>query len=169
MVTGIDAEVANNIDILRNTKIPISQLYNASIVYTFVKFKPKRMILRTKVKNIDSKYTILSVCNGEYYGGGYNIAPKVKQNDGLLDKYYAEKMPKLKMIPLILKLKKGKHEGKRRVHKFRVNHVEIDFEENVTFNVDGEKLIDKNFVIDVIPKAISVYNDEEFVQSVIAE
>ena len=127
------------------------------------------MVLRTNVKNIDSKYTILSICNGEYYGGGYNIAPKAKQNDGLLDIYYAEKMSKIKMIPLILKLKNGKHEGKRRVHKFRVSHVEIDFEENVIFNVDGEKLIDKHFVIDVVPKAITVYNDDDFVQRVIAE
>ena len=55
--------------------------------------------------NIEEKYTILSICNGEYYGGGFNIGPKSLLTDGLLDIYYAEKMPKLKMIPLILKLK----------------------------------------------------------------
>ena len=165
--TGIDAEVANNIDILRKTKIPTSQLYNASIVYTFIKFKHKKMKFRTNIKNIDEKYTILSICNGEYYGGGYNIAPKAEITDGLLDIYYAEKMSKLNMIPLILKLKKGKHEGKRRVHKFRVNHIEIDFEENITFNVDGEKLTDKHFVVDIAPKAIIIYNDDEFVQNIL--
>ena len=37
--TGLDAEVGNNIDKLRSTIIPASQLYNASIIYTFVKFK----------------------------------------------------------------------------------------------------------------------------------
>lgn len=161
--TGVDAEVANNIDVLRETKIPTSQLYNASIVYTFVKFKHKRMKLHTKIKEIDEKYTILSICNGEYYGGGFNIAPKAQLTDGLLDIYYAEKMSKVKMIPLLLKLKKGKHEGKRRIHKFRTNHVEIDFDENITFNVDGEKLTDKHFIIDIIPKAIEIYNDDEFV------
>ena len=114
--TGIDAEIGNNMDKLRNTIIPTSQLYNASIVYTFVKFKHKKMKLKTNVKNIEAKYTILSICNGSYYGGGFKIAPKSRLEDGLLDIYYAEEMPKLKMIPLILKLKKGKHEGKRRVH-----------------------------------------------------
>ena len=49
--TGVDAEVANNVDILRKTKIPTSQLYNASIVYTFVKFKPKKVKLKSIVKN----------------------------------------------------------------------------------------------------------------------
>ncbi len=165
--TGVDAEVANNVDILRKTKIPTSQLYNASIVYTFVKFKPKKVKLKTNIKNIEGKYTILSICNGGYYGGGFNIAPKSQLTDGLLDIYYAEEMPKLKMIPLILKVKNGKHEGKRKVHKFRTNHVELELEENVTFNVDGEKLTNNKFVIDIIPNAIKVYNDDEFVQDII--
>ena len=106
--TGIDAEVANNIDKLRNTIIPTNQLYNASIIYTFIKFKHKKMKLKTDIKNIETKYTILSICNGAYYGGGFNIAPKSTLTDGLLDIYYAEEMPKIKMIPLILKAKKRK-------------------------------------------------------------
>ena len=165
--TGVDAEVANNIDKLRKTKIPTSQLYNASIVYTFVNFKHKRMKLHTSIKDIDSKYTILSICNGAYYGGGFNIAPKAELTDGLLDIYYGEKMSKIKMIPLLLKMKKGKHEGKRKIHKFRTNHVEINFEEEITFNVDGEKVTNNHFTIDILPKIIAVYNDDEFVEEVI--
>lgn len=164
--TGIDAEIGNNIDKLRNTIIPSSQLYNASIVYTFVKFKFKKVKIKMNVKNIDSEYTILSICNGAYYGGGYNIAPKSKLTDGLLDVYYAEKMPKIKMIPLILKLKKGKHEGKRRIHKYRTKHVELEFEEEIVFNIDGEKIVDKSFKIDVLPEAITIFNDDEFVQKI---
>ena len=167
--TGVDAEVANNVDVVKKIKIPPSQIYNASIIYTFIKFKFKRVKLKTRVKNIDEKYTILSICNGEYYGGGFNIAPKAKLTDGLLDIYYAEKMSKIKMIPLLLKLKKGKHEGKRRIHKFRINHVEIEFDEQITFNVDGEKLTNNYFVIDVLPKAITIYNDDEFVQKIMNE
>ena len=165
--TGVDAEVANNLDKLKETKIPTSQLYNASIVYTFVKFKHKRMKLHTSIKDIDSKYTILSICNGAYYGGGFNIAPKAELTDGLLDIYYGEKMSKIKMIPLLLKMKKGKHEGKRKIHKFRTDHVEINFEEEITFNVDGEKVTNNHFTIDILPKIIAVYNDDEFVEEVI--
>ena len=164
--SGIDAEVGHNIEKLRKTIIPTSQLYNASIIYTFATFKHKKMKLVTKVKTVEEKYTILSICNGSYYGGGYKIAPKSKLEDGLLDIYYAEKMPKIKMIPLILRLKKGKHEGKRRVHKFRANHVEMEFEEEVMFNVDGEKITDKKFIIDVLPKAITIINEIDFVEEI---
>ena len=164
--TGIDAEVGNNIEKFRGTIVPTSQLYNVSIIYTFVTFKCKKTKIKTSIKNIEDKYTILSICNGSYYGGGFKIAPKSRLTDGLLDIYYAEKMPKLKMIPLILKLKKGKHEGRRRVHKFRTNHVELELEENIEFNVDGEKMIDKKFIIDVLPKAITLYNDKEFIENI---
>lgn len=167
--TGVDAEVANNLDKLKETKIPTSQLYNASIIYTFVKFKHKRMKLHTSIKDIDSKYTILSICNGAYYGGGFNIAPKAELTDGLLDIYYGEKMSKIEMIPLLLKMKKGKHEGKRKIHKFRTDHVEINFEEEITFNVDGEKVTNNHFTIDILPKVLNVYNDDEFVQRTIGD
>ena len=82
--SGIDAEVANNVDIVKNMKIPPSQIYNASIIYTFIKFKSKRVKIHTSIKDIEEKYTILSICNGEYYGGGFNIAPKAELTDGLL-------------------------------------------------------------------------------------
>lgn len=164
--TGIDAEVGNNIEKFRGTIIPSSQFYNASILYTFITFKCKKIKIKTSIKNIEDKYTILSVCNGSYYGGGFKIAPKSRLTDGLLDIYYAEKMPKIKMIPLILKLKEGKHEGRRRIHKFRTNHVELELDEEIAFNVDGEKMIDKNFIIDVLPKAITLYNDKEFVEEI---
>lgn len=167
--TGLDAEVGNNVDILREkTKIPASQLYNASIIYTFVKYKFKKIKIKTSVKEIEDCYSILSICNGGYYGGGFNIGPKSQMTDGLLDIYYVEKMPKIKIIPLLLKLKKGKHEGKRRIHKFRTNHIELEFEEKVTFNIDGEKLTDNHFVIDVIPKAITMYNNK-FINKIIED
>ena len=167
--TGLDAEVGNNVDILRKTIIPPSQLYNASIIYTFVKFKFKKVLFKTDIKTISAKYSIISICNGSYYGGGYNIAPKSELTDGLLDIYYVEKMNRFKIIPLLLKLKKGKHEGKRRVHKFRTNHVELEIEQEVTFNVDGEKLTDSKFVIDILPKSIAVYNDNEFIDKIMQD
>ncbi len=167
--TGIDAEVGNNLEILKKTKIPTSQLYNASIVYTFVNYKFKKIKFRTKAKNFEAKYTILSICNGGFYGGGFNIAPKAQLTDGLLDIYYAEEMSKLKMIPLLLKLKKGKHEGKRRVHKFRSNHIELELEQKIIFNIDGEKLEGQKFIIDLLPRALTVYNNSTLIEEILGE
>ena len=75
-------------------------------------------------------------------------------------------MSKFKMIPLMLKLKKGKHEGKKRVHKFRTDHIELEIEDKVIFNIDGEKLENNKFIIDILPKSITVYNDNELVDKI---
>ena len=121
------------------------------------------------MKTIKDKYTIISICNGGYYGGGFQIAPKSLLTDGFLDIYYVEKMPKFKMIPLLLKLKKGKHEGKRRVHKFRSNHIELILDQEVVFNVDGDQLIGNKFIIDVLPKALNLYNDADLVNEIMCK
>ena len=164
---GLDADVANNLDKFRNKVIPKSQRYNVSILYTFFKYRFKKVDFKTKIKKINSSFSAISICNGAFYGGGFNIAPKSKLTDGILDVYYIEKMPKIRMIPLLLKLKKGKHEGKRKVHKFRTNHIELELEEEITFNVDGEKLTDRKFVIDILPQAISIYNNTKLVENIL--
>lgn len=84
----------------------------------------------------------------------------------MLDIYFAKEMPKIKRSPIILKLKNGEHEGKRRIHKFRTKHVELEFEEEITFNVDRKKLTGNNFIIDVIPNAITLFNDNDLVKEV---
>ena len=38
---GIDAEVADNVSLMKKRKIPPKQIYNASLVYTFFKYKYK--------------------------------------------------------------------------------------------------------------------------------
>ena len=55
---------------------------------------------------------------------------------------------------------------KRRIHKFRSDKVEINFEEEIIFNVDGEKLSGKDFKIEVLNKALTLYNDKEFVEEI---
>lgn len=166
---GIDAEVANNIDLFRDTIVPVSQLYNMSIIYTFLIYKFRKIKFITPTKITKREYTIVSVCNGRFYGGGYLIAPKAEIDDGLFDIYYADKLNRLQILYLIAKLKKGKHEGKRKVHKFRTNHVEIETDEPITFNVDGEKLTNNKFVIDLIPKAITINNDKSFIKEILGK
>ena len=44
--------------------------------------------------------------------------------------------------------------------------MEIITEEELTFNVDGEKLKGTHFVLDVLPKAIIFSNQKDFVEKI---
>jgi diacylglycerol kinase family enzyme len=43
---------------------------------------------------------------------------------------------------------------------------ELEFEEKITFNVDGEKITAKKFIVDILPNAITIYNDNKFVEKI---
>ena len=60
---------------------------------------------------VENSCTILAVGNGQYYGGGFRIAPHALLEDGMFDIYFVEKLPKPKIIPILIKLLRGKHEN----------------------------------------------------------
>lgn len=166
---GLDADVANNIAKLRNKKwIPVSQRYNASLLYTFVKYKFKKMKITLGESQVDRETTILAIGNGQYYGGGFRIAPRAILDDGLLDIYHVEKLPKMKLIPILLKLVKGKHEESEEVYRYFENKIIVDTEEMCTFNVDGEQMTSNHFEIKVINRAIKIFNDRDFLEEICA-
>lgn len=163
---GIDAEVADNVKIMKKKKIPSSQIYNASILYTFFKYKFKTLFLKIGKKVINDDYTIVAICNGKYYGGGYNIGPSAKINDGLFDIYLANKMPKRKIIGLIPKLKKGEHEKSIYVNKIQSNNIKIESKSSIVCTIDGEIIFDTKFDIKLIKNGVIFYNDQKLVNNI---
>lgn len=158
---GIDAEVANNLPIIKKKNIKVKNLYTASIVYTFATFKFKQIKFKCAEKEGTGEFTILSICNGRYYGGGYKIASNASLEDGILEIYYANKLKKLSIINLLLKLKKGKLENDKRITHFKTNEIQINSKQPIRFNVDGETVTDTNFNIKILPTAINIYHNEE--------
>ena len=153
---GIDAEVANNVPLMKKKNIKVKNLYTASILYTFTHFK-----FKSQEKDEKGNFTILSICNGRYYGGGYNISPKASLEDNYFDVYYINKLRLPSIINLLLKLKKGKLEQDKRTNHFKTNNITVTSEEPIRFNVDGETIENTKFEIKIIPKAIKIYHNVE--------
>ena len=165
---GLDADVANNISFIRKKKwIPVSQRYNASLVYSYFKYKFKDLKITMGETQVENSCTILAVGNGQYYGGGFRIAPHALLEDGMFDIYFVEKLPKPKIIPILIKLLRGKHENSEYVTRFSGNKIIIDTDELCTFNVDGEKMTSNHFEIINISGGIKVYNDRNFIDEIL--
>lgn len=162
---GIDAEIADNVSKMKKIKIPTSQIYNASIVYTFFKYKFKNIEVEIDSNNARrGKCTILTVCNGSVYGGGYKIAPEASLNDGYFDVYFVDKLPKLSIPYLIALLLKGKHESHKKVHKSKATRIKFKCHYDLVCNVDGEIMIDRKFDIKLIKDAILIYNNKKLIK-----
>lgn len=161
---GIDAEVADNVSKMKKIKIPTSQIYNASIVYTFFKYRFKNIDVEIDENNVrKGKCTILTVCNGRVYGGGYKIAPEALLNDGYFDVYFVDKIRKPFIPRIIAMLKNGTHESHKNVHKSKATKIKFKCRYDLICNVDGEIIVDNKFNIKLLKSALLIYNDKKLI------
>lgn len=159
---GIDAEVNDNVNLLKS-KVNPDNVYNASLIYTFFKYKSPSISFSIDEKESFGKCTILTVCNGKVYGGGFKIAPNASLTDGYFDVYYVEKLTKSKILFLISKLRKGTHESSKKVHKSNATKIKFACDNELVCNVDGETIRAKKFSIKIVPHALTIYNDKDLI------
>lgn len=165
---GIDAEIGHNATtVMRHKNIPSKHIYNASILYTLFKYKYKFIEFELNNTKKSGLYTIIAICNGVYYGGGYQINPLGLLHDGLLDVYFVDYIPKYKLPPLILKLKKGLHIKSPHVHKRSVTHLKIKSKVPLICSVDGETIIDHKFNVKIIKNALTIFFNQEMINAIV--
>lgn len=153
---GIDADIAYNKDNVSKI-IPRSQRYNASIVKTFASYKPKYFKIEVNNKILEGNYATVIICNGEYYGNGFHVAPFSKLFDDKFDVYIVKHLNKFSLISLILKLKNGKHENDKNVIKISTNKIRLKLKDDVHSNIDGEIFKNDKFNIELCDKKIVNY------------
>lgn len=162
---GIDADVANNKGLIKSKMIPKSQRYNVSVINSFLKYEPRHFVLKMNNEEIEGDFATVAVCNGGYYGSGYNISPNFKLNNGLIDVYAVEDDNKFNIMKMILSMKKGKHEKYKKVHKFQTNKLTLISNNEINSNIDGEELASKKFNIEVKGR-IKIYMNKELINFV---
>ena len=164
---GIDADIANDDSFIHNKFIPRNLRYNAGVIYHFLKYKAKSLEIAFDNEIIEDKFTTIAVCNAKYYGGGYKIAPKSIVNDGLLEVYLVKELDKLNMVKTILSMKDGSHEQSPYVRKIRTDSLMISSKQPINSNIDGEVLTSTEFEIEVLPKEIEIFNNQELIEKVL--
>ena len=164
---GIDADVANKKGEVTSKLIPKSQRYNASLLKTFSQYKCRNLEIEINGEKLSGEYTTVAVCNGVYYGNGYKISPNSNPTNGLLDVYVVDKVNKLRMVNLILKMKEGNHLNEKEVHHYQTNKMIIKSPTSFVANIDGEELFDRRFEIEVLKNGIMLYYDKSLIDSII--
>lgn len=100
---------------------------------------------------------IFAVQVGPTYGGGFRICPDADPGDGLLDVCYNVKKPLLPHLLALFGLARGGRHARSSVVSLRhIRHAVLDFAEEPPCQVDGERMRDAHFEIDVIPSALRV-------------
>ena len=113
----------------------------------------------TTVTGESDTYTLISICNGKYYGGGFMPAPNAKLDDGLANVCVVDDVNTLKAINLILKYKNGKHEGCEGIHTYRATSgiiTSYEASKQMFGNYDGEDFFGHRVRFEVCPESLNL-------------
>ena len=87
----------------------------------------------------DEDMTFVCVCNGRFYGGGFNPIPEADPSDGKLDVLLVQKVSRLQVPGLIGKYKNGRYKELSHVARYiKTDAVKIICDKPTPINLDGE-------------------------------
>ena len=137
---GLDARIGT--DVASYKRIPLLhgfRAYAASTVVNVVKGIAEHYIVEVNGETIDGEHTFVCVCNGRFYGGGFNPVPEADPADGLLDVLLVKKVSRLHVPVVIGKYKNGRYrELPQLVRHLRTKELKIRCDKASPVNLDGE-------------------------------
>ncbi|WP_308749259.1 diacylglycerol kinase family lipid kinase [uncultured Anaerococcus sp.] len=104
---------------------------------------------------IKGNYLISAICNGGFYGSGFNPAPESKIDDGVLNLLLADKIPFIRFVPLIKKYKEGRHKESKYINEILVKSGTIRSKNKFIANADGEIFETDEIKFQVLPQALN--------------
>lgn len=131
-------------------KAVISSLRNVQ----YENLKIKMLMENGESKKIKGDFLISAICNGAFYGSGFNPAPEASLDDGLINLITAEKIPLYKLPLMILKYKKGKHRTSPHLNEYKISSGQISSDKDFLANIDGEIFTTNKIEFKVVPAAI---------------
>ena len=137
---GLDARIGT--DVTHYKRLPLLQgfrAYAASTVVNVIKGIAEHYVIEVGGEVIDGEKTMICVCNGRYYGGGFNPVPEADPADGLLDVLVVEKVSRLQVAGVVGKYKAGRYqELPKLVRHFRTDRITVRCDRETPINLDGE-------------------------------
>ena len=104
---GFDGAIVK--DLLGKKKVAGKASYLLSILKHVVGYGEKPCAIELGGLTFSQSCFMISVANGQRYGGGFKVAPKASLSDGLLDVSIVGKIPPLMRLKYLPVIEKGEH------------------------------------------------------------
>lgn len=103
-----------------------------------------------------SRYVLLAVSNGPTYGGGFRINPTADHCDGWLHICAIRYAPLARALQLLPVVKRGEHTGIAEAYFFQAKKVQIESQQPVNIQMDGETSCARSYRAEVLAGALQV-------------
>lgn len=109
-------------------------------------------------EKISGKKTMICICNGRWYGGGFNPVPEAEPDDGMLDVLIVKDVNIIQVAFVVGSYQKGRYkELPKLIRHERCRKLCIECEKQAVVNVDGEILRTKKAEIELIRGGIRFF------------
>ena len=154
---GVDARIAA--DVHKYSSLPViggATGYVTSLAVNLAKGITDQLRVIIDKKLFYGKMSLVCVCNGSYYGGGFHPVPEARTDDGLLDILIVKGLSRLGFLRAVGAYAKGEYASvPDKITHIRAQSVEIDCEKKMVVNVDGEAIYGKKIRMKVIPGGVN--------------
>lgn len=157
---GFDSEVtefANQVKILRGPLI-----YPYSVIHTLATFEPPSMRIAHDEGVFEGRVMFTTLASLPRFGGGMQIAPQAKIDDGLLDLVIVREISRRALLAVFPKVYSGKHVGHPACLFHRTRRVEITIDRPMTLYGGGEPVrpmaAGEAIAAEVVPGSLKVVN-----------
>ena len=137
---GLDARIGT--DVSRYKRLPLLHgfsAYAASTLVNVIKGIHEHYVVQINGETVDGNQTMICVCNGRYYGGGFYAMPDADPTDGMLDVLLVNKVSRLQVAGVVGKYKAGRYKELGHIAKYyRTDRVTIRCDKDTPINLDGE-------------------------------
>lgn len=154
---GLDAQVAQSFNNRPGGKRGILPYVYHSI-YTFLKYKPEKVLVTANGGTKEHAPLIAAVLNGRQYGGGATVAPDAYIDDGVLNLVLINRAGILRTLRAVPDLFNGKLlRNKDFISTEASRLLEFSCKPDTAFHLDGEDFTtDGKITITVLHKALNV-------------
>ena len=157
-VTGMGIDV----DVLQRYKkakiIKGKFAYYKALIVSLFRFKWNKYKIKFENGEFEEKTAMITaVCNGKFIGGGIKICPAADSSDGLLNVVIVNKIPRIKILPALITLMKGKILQKKFVNHVLCKNLELVTDAKPVINIDGELIKSSNFECNIVSGKLKIY------------
>ena len=123
--------------------------YILAIIYTLIAYKRIPMKLTLDKKVLDDDIYLVSIGNGWNVGGGLQLTPKAKLDDGLFDICYVKEISRWRVVTQFAKLSNGTITDLDEVEMYQAKHIKVESTAVIPIHFDGEIFEEKCKTLDI--------------------
>lgn len=107
---------------------------------------------------------LCALMNGTRYGGGFRISPLGNPADGLADVLVGRRVSRPALLPLMLRVLRGRHLGHDKVAHAQAAHVALRWAEPMPLHLDGDLCGEADALhVTLLPRAVTLLGAPSFV------